>query len=93
MKRILTVCALLVFVAGCVRKEPEGPAEQIGKGIDQVTRGIKQYETDTASQPSARARPDTGALSDSIRSAPTIDDSIPEGWESYEEWQQRKRSR
>ena len=37
-----------VFAVGCVAREPEGPAETIGKGIDMITRGLDSYDQQRA---------------------------------------------
>lgn len=52
----------IVVILGCVLAscapapppEPEGPAELIGKGIDQITRGIQ--ESDSKSREDERSR-------------------------------------
>ncbi|RIL11128.1 MAG: hypothetical protein DCC75_02990 [Proteobacteria bacterium] len=31
--------------SGCVQEKPEGPAEKIGKGVDQIFEGIDDFET------------------------------------------------
>lgn len=48
---ILAGTCLACLLSGCV-KEPEGPAEQIGRGIDQIAQGLDQYDKDTAGRSS-----------------------------------------
>lgn len=51
IKILLLALCLGCFLLGCI-KEPEGPAEQIGRGIDQITKGIQEYDR---SQPTPSA--------------------------------------
>lgn len=87
MRKLLCILALSMVAVGCVRKEPEGPAEQIGKGIDQMTKGIKQL--DSEQDDAYRARQREEAIRDS-RKTGVDGDATPGEWESYEEWQKRK---
>lgn len=50
LKAIL-LSMLLASVCGCSVSEPEGPAEQIGKGIDLITKGLQE----SAEQANSRA--------------------------------------
>ena len=90
MKKIFFTLSLLILASGCV-KEPEGPAEQIGKGIDQVSKGVRQYEYETRDRRAPTPTP-VPSLRDSWRSDPDTysDDSSSNQWESYEEWRKRK---
>ena len=45
MSRVLFAISL-ILLAGCYRAEPEGPAEQIGKGIDQIAKGMNSIPND-----------------------------------------------
>ena len=42
------VCAAMfgLFVSGCAQQKPEGPAERIGKGIDEIAGAVKDYDHD-----------------------------------------------
>ncbi len=75
---------------GCAPKEPVGPVEQIGKGIDQMTKGIRQLESDNQDTDAYKARQREQAIRDSRTSQGLDTDSAPGEWESYEEWQKRK---
>lgn len=91
MRKLLPLFVLLAVVTGCVRKEPEGPAEQIGKGIDQLSKGVRQLERENAAGDSSAAR-DRG-IRDSRTRDPRLDTDegpTPDEWETYEEWQRRK---
>lgn len=48
MKKILLVA--LVFLVSCAPKEPEGPVEAIGKGIDQIARGLEAMTPEEKAQ-------------------------------------------
>jgi len=41
---LFAICALVLFA--CVEKKPEGPAELIGKGIDQMAEGFNKIDKD-----------------------------------------------
>ena len=49
--RAILLSMLLACLLGCAVSEPEGPAEQIGKGIDLIAKGLK----DSADEANNRA--------------------------------------
>lgn len=108
MNKIIIYSALLALcLSSCARKEPEGPAEQIGKGIDQLSKGIQQLDKDNpetdyyrSRKPVARANAPrvSEPLPSITREAndPLIDSgdgSTSEHWETFEEWKARKARR
>ncbi len=44
---------LLIGVSSCIKPEP-GPAERIGRGIDEITKGIGDFDTDRDTRTSPR---------------------------------------
>jgi Sec-independent protein translocase protein TatA len=49
IKPLSILCVILIFV-GCVAKEPEGPGEQIGKGIDLITKGLGSMDAENSAK-------------------------------------------
>ncbi|NDC39743.1 MAG: hypothetical protein EBZ48_17175, partial [Proteobacteria bacterium] len=51
MKNYLFLNALCILVlVGCAAQKPEGPAEKIGKGLDQILEGAQQMNDTYSSQ-------------------------------------------
>lgn len=46
---LLLFCGLSLVLLGCV-KEPEGPGEQIGRGLDLITKGLGEIEPNTTTE-------------------------------------------
>jgi len=108
MNKIIIHSALLALcLSSCARKEPEGPAEQIGKGIDQLSKGIQQLDKDNPETDYYRSRkPVTRAGASRVAGPPpsitseaseplidSNDGSTSESWETFEEWKARKARR
>ena len=48
MKILNTFLLVVLLLVSACAKEPEGPAEAIGKGIDQISRGLQAIPADDA---------------------------------------------
>lgn len=46
---IIAVC--LTLLAGCAPQKPEGPAEKIGKGLDQILEGSQELSNTYGTKP------------------------------------------
>lgn len=46
MRRSLIVILMTLSLSSCFRPEPEGPAERIGKSIDQFAQGVNDLSND-----------------------------------------------
>ena len=54
LKMAIFICVFSFAGLGCVQQKPEGPAERIGKGIDEISDALRDY--DARSSDSARSR-------------------------------------
>lgn len=64
--RLSLLAIALLALAGCV-KEPEGPGERIGRGIDEIMKGLEEMDAASGTNPRYDERNDRGARTDEER--------------------------
>lgn len=57
-KRIIITLLVAAAASGCAKEKPPGPAEQIGRGLDQILGGINRMDEEAAKRPTPRRTPE-----------------------------------
>ena len=69
MKRVIALCLILLSIGmisllGCSEKKPEGPAERIGRGVDEILGGMRDLD-EQSGESSSRSSSDSWRTSES----------------------------
>ena len=52
---LLTITLSVALLAGCAQQKPEGPAEKIGKGLDQILQGSQELSDTYGATPTEQS--------------------------------------
>lgn len=86
--KVLCLAVVALAIGACVRREP-GPGEQIGRGVDEMTQGLRRLDTDPAYGGAKPGERDAYHRYENQGYREPTPVPTPEGWESYEDWKRR----